>query len=790
MKCNSTLTKINSNASFLALSIAAGLASQPMTTHAADFKLEEIVVTATKRSESLQDVPIAIQALGSEDINDLNIGSFDDYIQSMPNVTSGGRGPGQNTVYIRGLATTTTRIVSAESTGSAPNVALYLDEAPVTAGGRNLDIYVTDMERIEVLAGPQGTLFGASAQGGALRLITRKPVIDEFEGGVKAKYSNTSQGGDSSGTEAFINIPVIDGKMAVRGVVYNINEGGYIDNVPTTFSVAGNPGTPASADVQSISNQPLVEDDFNTTSYKGIRLSAKYLVDDDWSALMQITQQTLKADGVFDHDPDNVGELEVARVLPDELEDRFTQYAWTIEGRVGALEMLYTGSYLDRTSSQSVDYSAYTLTGPFIPYYVCNYPSYTKCGDPRYGIINEVDNTRTTHELRFLTPQDEPIRAVVGAFYDDVEITLLSDAYIAGTIGNGFPLNAQIPGSTINAPGPRPEGVNFFNDMFRTESQKAVFGEVTFDLSDTLSFTAGARWYDIDVGLVGSANFGLRGATDSNSGINLDETTGGKPINESDTIFKGNLTYQPSNELMFYLTHSEGFRPGLVNRIPGNGVPEAVKTDNVTNYELGWKLSLVDDRLRFNGALYRIDWEDIQIAIQDPSISFLAFGANVGSAEINGIEGDISFAATENLTLFTAFSYNDTELTEVPTGGTIEISPVGSELALTPKYQVSSRARYEWQLDNEYSPYAQLSAQYADRSYSSVVTKSRFKQDSYVLANAAIGINNDADNWGLELYVENLTDKRAEFFINDQDVGVRITTPRPRTIGLRFNLGF
>lgn len=751
--------------------------------------LDEIIVTATKRNESLQDVPIAVQALGSEAIDELNISSFDSYIKFLPNVTSGGRGPGQNSVYIRGMATATTRIVSAESTGSAPNVALYLDEAPVTAGGRNLDIYVTDMERIEVLAGPQGTLFGASAQAGALRMITNKPLLDLFEGGVKGKVSTTHKGGESTGVEGYINIPVIEDKFALRAAFYSINNAGFIDNVPATLSSDINIYAPEGAEHTTISNAPLVKKDFNDSSYDGFRISGKYAVNDDWNVLVQVSNQTLKADGVFDHDPVNVGDLQVTRFLPDTLTDKFTQVAWTVDGRIGALELLYTGSYLDRNSFQAVDYSSYAEVGPFIPYYICDYPAYTTCGDPRYGIINTVDNKRQTHELRILTPQENRLRAVLGVFVDDTDITLLSDAYIAGTIGNGFPQNSQIPGSTINAPAPRPVGVNFFNDMLRTESQVAVFGEVTFDITEQLSVTGGARWYNMDVGLVGSANFGFRGETDGPYGINLDETTGGKPITEKDVIFKGNVTYRPNDDLMFYATYSEGFRPGLVNRIPGNGVPEAVLTDTVTNYELGWKMTLLDGRMRFNGAAYQIDWKDIQIAIQDPTISFLAFGANAGSAKIRGVEGDLTFRATDGLTLSSAFSYNDTELTEAPDSPSAPLAPVGSALALTPKFQMTGRARYEWDA-GDLMPYMQLAGQYSSKSWSSIVASQRFRQDSYVLLDAALGVDNLADNWGAELFVENLTDKRAQLFINDQDVGIRITIPRPRTIGLRAHYDF
>ena len=300
--------------------------------------IEEVVVTATKRSASMQDVPIAVQAMTENTLEEQNITSFEDYVKYLPSVNAGGRGPGQNEIYIRGAAVDAINISVAESQGSAPNVALYLDEQPVTAGGRNLDVYITDMERIEVLPGPQGTLYGASSQAGTVRLITNKPVIDEFGASLAAGFSSTAHGEPSDKVEAMINIPVIEGKLAVRAAVYSDNKGGYIDNVESTFTanpsvnpaypgptvdfpaghvfangtVVGAGGVTIPVNYTTATSAGLVEDDFNDASYQGVRLGAKYLINDDWSALVQFTQQSLKTQGVFDYD-EALGDLNVAR---------------------------------------------------------------------------------------------------------------------------------------------------------------------------------------------------------------------------------------------------------------------------------------------------------------------------------------------------------------------------------------------------------------------------------------------------------------------------------------------
>ena len=200
-------------------------------------QIEEIIVTATKRAESAQDVPITVQAVGGDTLRELRVETFDKYIEYLPNVVSAGNGPGKKELYIRGSATEQTSVTISSAQGSAPGVALYLDEQPVSFGGRNLDVYAVDMERIEVLSGPQGTLFGASSQSGNLRMITNKPTQGEVQGGINARYSNTDGGSDSYAVDAYLNVPISE-QLAVRIVLYNDDQGGWIDNVPATLRPA------------------------------------------------------------------------------------------------------------------------------------------------------------------------------------------------------------------------------------------------------------------------------------------------------------------------------------------------------------------------------------------------------------------------------------------------------------------------------------------------------------------------------------------------------------------------
>ena len=249
---------------------------------------------------------------------------------------------------------------------------------------------------------------------------------------------------------------------------------------------------------------------------------------------------------------------------------------------------------------------------------------------------------------------------------------------------------------------------------------------------------------------------------------------------------KGNLSWRPTDDLLFYLTYAEGFRPGGFNRIDSAGVPKTYVSDEVTNYELGWKTTLLDGRLRFNGSIYRIDWDGLQVGITDFTISVITFTTNAADAEITGFEGDLTWLVTDDFTLSAAWSYNDTEMVRVPEGVT-DIAGPGSRLALAPEWQYNLRGRYHWHT-GRYSPYAQVVYAYTGHQFSSIVVDNRFRQRSYDTIDAAVGF--ERDNLTIELFGENLTDERAELFINSLDTDLRITTNRPRTVGVRLSWNF
>ena len=860
-------------------------------------QVDTIVVTATKRAENAQDIPVTVQALGADTLDELRVDNFTDYLTQLPGVTAGGSGPGQNTIYIRGVASTTPNLTTAGVAGLAPNVAFYLDEQPLAQPGRNLDVYAVDLERVEVLPGPQGTLFGASSQAGTIRLITNKPKIGQYEAFANSQVSTTRGGEGSYKVEGGVNVPIGE-DAALRIVGYLDDRGGYIDNVAGTrsaresarFRPAGtvrDNGVPVSAQRAGFQSDPaslaaldsnvtfleadnaaLVEDNFNDTRYAGFRLSGKWEFGDAWSLTVGHARQWVDSDGVFFNDP-TLDEFEIQRFERDTLDDDFNNTSWTIEGRIGALEALYTGAYTDRDAQQRVDYSDYLFIGQYLPYYICDstvtYPS----GNASYGGVADVpqgtcqapnlfvnSTTEThifTHELRFNTPVDKRIRATVGGFYSDLQLDERNDFNYPGNVNAivfgspGFFENFPQMSGFVSDPGPFASETIFRNDVRRTDKQLGFFGEVNFDLvPDYLTLTFGTRWYDIEVDLEGSANASFCNSFQADAdafGTDISDLYDGDGqfefIGNCDTsrhivytrgqsiadiqaidpalslaqatqifnalsapdkastsgfIFKGNISFTPVDGVLLYATYSEGFRPGLLNRPGGaagpNGfvVPFELDTDEVKNYEIGWKTSLLDNQLQLNGSAFYVDIERLQTTIFDPSIVNLFFSDNAADARVYGLEGNFIAApvSVPGLTVTGGFSVLDTEITDVLTP-TDDVTD-GAELAFAPTFQGNMRARYEWDVNSSFTAHVQTQIVYSGSSRSDIIDINAAKVAAWNTVSLSAGLT--AEQWSMEIFADNLGDTYGELsnnFINDRE---RVTPLRPRTIGLRIGVNY
>jgi outer membrane receptor protein involved in Fe transport len=860
-------------------------------TGAANAQVDTITVTATKVESTTQDIAVTVSALDGATLEELDVDVFSDYLVQLPGVTAGGSGPGQNTIYIRGVASTTPNLTTAGVAGLAPNVAFYLDEQPLAQPGRNLDVYAVDLERVEVLPGPQGTLFGASSQAGTVRMITNKPVLGEYSASANFGFSFTEGGEESYSTEAIVNLPVGE-NFALRGVAFFDRQGGYIDNVPGTIDTSrsarfrpagtvranGVPVAPRRAGFQAganlsnvnfnvADNAPLVEEDFNDTRYQGYRLMGRYEFSADWRATVSVMQQGLDTDGVFFEDP-NLGDYQVQRYQPDKLTDEFTNLAWTLEGRLAMLDLVYTGAYTDRESDQVVDYTEYMLVGQYFPYYTCDGSvTYPGAGGPTGtcyspgSIVNSLTNTEVeSHEFRFNTAGDR-YSITAGVFYSSTDVAERNDfTYWSSEIADPFgPFAPNGPYQTgyFTDPGPFPQGVIFRNDILRTDVQRGVFGEATYDIvPNTFALTFGARYYDIEVDLEGSANgsffnsgaaqdnqaFGtdisdlyngdcqytFRGVVQANqptfncgdsladittrllaAGVSAGSVNGSalqvfNALNAPDvaasegSIFKLTGTWTPNDTMLFYATYSEGFRPGLLNRpggataaLAGGGtytVPFVLDSDQITNYELGWKLDLLDNQVRFNGSAFFVDIEDLQTTIFDPSITNLFFSDNAANAEVYGVEGEVTYAPMDmpGLTVTGAFSFLESEITEVltPTDDVV----VGTDLAYAPSLQLNARARYEWAVLDGQTAYVQGQAIYSDDSRSDIIEINAAELDGYATLGLRTGLT--GDRYSVELFVDNVTDEKyalANNFINDVE---RTTVGRPRTWGVRLGVTY
>ena len=820
--------------------------------------LEEVVVTATRVELSLQDVPVAVSALGPGEIGELGITNFADYSLQLPSVTAGGSGPGQNTIYIRGVASTTPNLTVAGVAGLSPNVAFYLDEQPLVHPGRNLDVYAADLARIEVLSGPQGTLFGASSQAGNVRLITNKPDLTEFYGNAKLGANTISGGGAGSNLELVLNVPVSD-NFGLRGVFYNDNKGGWIDNVADTRDAresarfrpegtvrkngvpvaAHRAGFQAGADLSGVNfvdadNSDIAAEDINGVTYTGARISAQWDISDNWDVLVSHTTQDTEADGVFFADPD-IGDLEITRYSEERIEDTFENTAWTLTGRLDALQVIYTGAFTDRQSDQIVDYSDYLFVGQYLPYYICDgsvtYPGSAApsgtCNDPQMFVDSLNALEVQTHEIRFTTDQSNRWRIQGGFFTSELELIEVNDFTYPGSVRaigfNGemgwapnYPLtNTSVTGLVGNAgegyytyPGPFGDGIIFRNDIRRTDNQVGVFGELGIDLSEQFSVTLGARNYEIEVDLEGSANssfYNFGQTADAQAfGTNIsrqfapDSTVEGAPDKAvaDGTIFKATLDWRPAPAQLYYVTLSEGFRPGLLNRPGGRAsadgsgftVPFVLQTDEVVNLEAGMKADF-GNAFRLNAALFNIDIENLQTTIFDTSIVNLFFSDNAADAKVTGLEADFTWLPdwSDGLTIAGAVSFLNSEITNklTPTNDV----RVGDELAFAPSNQGNLRARYEWTLQaNGWTAHVMPMISWSSDSYSDIITINRDLINGWTMLGLTAGVAND--DWSVTFFASNLTDERAEVsrsFVYDRQ---RVTYAQPRTFGVRASVNF
>lgn len=757
--------------------------------------LDEVIVTAQKRSESLQDVPLSMAVLGTQQLENLNVARFDDFVKFLPSVTYQSLGPGASAVYFRGVASGE----NSNHSGPVPSVGIYLDEQPITTIQGALDVRVYDMERIEALAGPQGTLYGASSQSGTIRYISNKPDPSKFAAGYDLGVATIDHGSESYSGEGFVNIPLRD-NMAIRLVGWAAQDGGYIDNVPLERTFPSWGGT--------IDNAALVKNDYNKLETYGGRAALKIDLNDSWTITPQFMGQQQKTEGSFVIDRDAPG-YTFSNFKPVSAKDEWWQAALTVEGKIGNLDLVYTGAYLDRqvlSDNEYNDYSFfYDVQYGYGAYWYDN--DYNPINPSQYFLGND-QFTKMSHEIRLSSSKENRVYFVAGLFYQEQEHLIEQNYKIDGLADflhvDGWP-------DTI-----------WLTQQTRKDIDSAIFGEVTFNATENLSITGGIRFFEAESSLKGFFGFSDGYSVSGRNGEALCSVRLGNPIGdetgwvpfrgapctnlgaktkENGNTPKVNVTYRFNDTKMIYATYSEGFRPGGVNRY--NDVPP-YSPDYLKNYEIGWKTMWADGRLRFNGAIFQEDWDDIQFSYLGQS--GLTIIQNAGKAQIRGFEGDISWAVTQGLLVSAGWAYIDSELREDYCEDASACpppdAPKGTRLPVTPEWKGNLIARWNFPVGT-FDSYVQGAAVYNGEAWSDLRDGDREvmgEQDAYTIVDFAAGLGRGS--WRAELYLDNAFDERAELFATTQCgilgpdgnplCGNRplLFTNQPRTLGLRFSQRF
>jgi iron complex outermembrane recepter protein len=711
-------------------------------------QLEEILVTARKTTERLQDIPMSLAVVTSEGIEKTGAITLEDLGRAVPGLTIVSAAPGQNSITLRGLSGNYT-------------VGFYLDDTPLSVGIGNaeqpsnfdMDPALFDLDRVEVLRGPQGTLYGASSFGGTVRYITNQPNLNETHATAKATLSDTDNGGFNQEVDALVNQPLIPGYVAVRAMVFERDYSGYLDRYPTDPNnyLAVLPGP--------------IDRNINTEHTYGGRVAIEAKPSDAFSATLAAYYQRtdLGAPFTFDSPPGSFDDPIQSRLVPEPSTDRMSLYTLTLQGDVRAVHLTSSTSYLDRYVFDAEDDSKpldFFFPQPAI------YPSplFTEAGN--HDFVEEVRGSGSAG----------PVHALAGLFY-------------AHAVSYGS-LNWPTPPQYVPVFGDQP-AVYGWNDFL--DIQKAVFGEVNIDLAPGLQATLGDRFYRQSQRYGVYVNGVLNGGV-SPTHYTMSEVSGSTP--------KYGLSYHISPDVMTYATVSKGYReggplfqlPNLCNADLANlglsASPTAYKPDSIWNYELGAKTQWLDHRLTINGAVYYIDWTNIQQTIALPTCGFV-FTGNFGTASSKGTEFEMNYEPTAALKLGLSFSYNEAKLTSTIPGAQ---GQADEPLEYAPRWSGAVFAEYTRDLAADTSAYLRGDFNTTSHEFANFDTTSIYRDiGGYSLLNLRLGVKHNA--WRGGLFVSNALDKHAQTELpiaNGIDLPTqrRIALNRPRTIGIDIRFDY
>ncbi|HET8692789.1 MAG TPA: TonB-dependent receptor [Steroidobacteraceae bacterium] len=752
-------------------------------------RLESVTVTATRRSENLQDVAQSVTALSTEFIQKQALTNMYDLVGALPSVSMVSYVPGQNNIVMRGITTGNAqfRIDS--------QVSVYLDDQPMTAISQQPDVRLIDIERVEALPGPQGTLFGSSAQAGTLRYVTNKPDVGGFSSEVSAEIGTTKGGDASYDVSGWVNLPVSD-NFALRVVGFWAEEGGYVDNVlgPTLM--------------QDSTNADVAEDDQNIYRTTGGRLAGLWTINENWDLLGTAIFQRGDTMGTWETDP-FLGDNKVTRFFDEWRDDTWYTTALTLHGDVGFADLSVTASYFNRKFDYEWDNTNYAQwrSAYYGPYYALY-----DTGTLKSQTFNFQKQNRWSYEARLTSKDDSKLQWMAGAFYEDVydwwkygaqhnEADLLQTPAWAQAQADCLALQATLP-SQVCPLAPTP--YYYINKYHNEVKQTAVFGELTYAFTDKWSATAGARWFEFDRDMFDlyQVPLGLPAQSDPDANGLTSKAT------ESDTSLKFSTEYHFTPDVMAYALYSEGFRLGGQNsqRAADTGVvPLEYGPDYLSNYEVGLKSEWFDHRLQLNLSAFLMEWDDIQIHIGSTSSGtngafYIEGNINGGTAEQKGVEFNGSWLATDRLSFDWSIFLASPEFTEdtfrendipgvddpwIAKGWTMPISP-------KEKYWVSAEYRFPEGLLGSGEWWTRFSYTWQGKVWDSLADIEDYHSDDPDVRAAAldflipewksgtfqVGYTSSQGGWDAAFIVRNVFDDASYSYLSGTNYGEFFGDPR------------
>ncbi len=696
---------------------------------ASAFAIEELVVTARKRTQALQDVPLAVTALGEQRLEKLGADDFLGYAMAVPGLSFVDKGVGAKKVVLRGISTGT-------DGERNPTVGVYIDELPVTAGGPFPDLKLFDVEQVEILRGPQGTLYGVGSMGGTLKVVTNKPRADLFEAKVAAEIGNTRKGGENLALSTMLNMPVVKDKLAVRAVGYYREQSGFIDNIALGLR------------------------DVNDEESYGGRLVAQVNVSEALTVTGTVLVQNTDSGGrpsedILSDGSPQYDDLEQSRLMVETLNDDFMVINLTVNYDLGWADFLSSTSYFDRDREAFTDVSTFFAGFLGLPV-----------------VQNDFSQAKVwVEEMRLSSKDDVRLQWLVGGFYYDEN----------GNSGQSFPSEGAPPNSGLENLG--------IASTDKDETQKALFGEVTYSITDAFQATAGVRWFDAKQSFYGE-NRGLLFGTPidtANPGIRTGRAS------EEVVNLKFLLSYDLSDDLLVFAQAAEGFRQGGPlaalpdDSVTGEPAPTQFNSDSLWNYEIGVKSAWLEKRLVFNASIFYIDWSNIQTLVRRQD--GLSFTGNGGKATSKGIEIEAMARMTSDFNVNFSATYTRSELAEdAPLIG----GRKGDQVPGVPKFSMNVGVEYSRPLSDDMDGFARADVSYIGSTVNAFelsASRPTFEQDSYILVNLRGGIN--IDDWSVAVFVNNLFDTDPALYVETLLPGViQKNTLRPRTVGLSLQTRF